>query len=167
MTTTPSSPKKSTRKTITYRSYSSKPEALLRYFEEENVALQAAQALTRNLHATRHLWDRARKKWIVVPDGPTQVTAAQALLAHSIGEPVKRQEVLTGPTPEEAPAPEELRATIEKKIAGFVTQDSVTLPQLLPARKALPEAVVTQKPWTPEEWVAHAKRVHGITEDPY
>ena len=170
MKTNKTSPDKSTSKTTTtttHRSSPSKPAALARYLEEENIALQAVQALARNLTATRHLWDTKKKEWIGVPNGPTQVAAARALLAYTIGEPVKRQEILTGPTPEEAPAPEELKATIEKKIAGFVTQDSVTLPQLLAARKALPGSVVTEKPWTPEEWVAHARRVHGITEDPY
>ena len=169
MTTNKTSSDKSTSKTTTTTTHRSspKPAALARYLEEENIALQAIQALTRNLTVTRHLWDKQKKQWIDVPDGPTQVAAARTLLAYTIGEPVKRQEILTGPTPEEAPAPEEVKATIEKKIAGFVTQDSVTLPQLLAARKALPGSVVTEKPWTPEEWVAHARRVHGITEDPY
>ena len=165
MTPNKTSSDKSTNKTTTHRS-SPKPAALARYLEEENIALQAVQALARNLTATRHLWDTKKKEWIGVPDGPTQVAAARTLLAYTIGEPVKRQEILTGPTPEEAPVPEELKATIEKKIAGFVTQDSVTLPQLLAARKALPGSVVTEKPWTPEEWVAHARRVHGIEADP-
>ena len=169
MKTNKTSPDKSTSKTTTtttHRSSPSKPAALVRYLEEENVAIQAIQALTRNLTVTRHLWDKQKKEWIEVPDGPTQVAAARTLLAYTIGEPVKRQEILTGLTPAEAPAPEELKATIEKKIAGFVTQDSVTLPELLAARKALPGSVVTEKPWTPEEWVAHAKRVHGIEADP-
>ena len=170
MKTNKTSPDKSTSKTTTtttHRSSPSKPAALVRYLEEENVAIQAIQALTRNLTVTRHLWDKQKKEWIEVPDGPTQVAAARTLLAYTIGEPVKRQEILTGPTPDEAPAPEELKATIEKKIAGFVTQDSVTLPQLLAARRALPGSVVTEKPWTDEDWVAHARRVHGITENPY
>ena len=170
MTTNKTSSDKSTSKTTTTtttrRSSPSKPAALARYLEEENVALQAIQALTRNLTATRHLWDTKKQEWNEVPDGPTQVAAARTLLAYTIGEPVKRQEILTGPVPEETPAPEEVKATIEKKIAGFVGQDSVTLPQLLAARKALPGSVVTEKPWTPEEWVAHAKRVHGIEADP-
>jgi len=169
MTTNKTSSDKSTSKTTTTTTSRSspKPAALACYLEEENIALQAIQALTRNLTVTRHLWDKQKKEWIEVPDGPTQVAAARTLLAYTIGEPVKRREILTGPTPEEAPAPEELKATIEKKIAGFVTQDSVTLPQLLAARKALPGSVVTGKPWTDEDWVAHARRVHGITENPY
>jgi len=168
MTTNKTSSDKSTSKTTTTTTHRSspKPAALARYLEEENIALQAIQALTRNLTVTRHLWDKQKKQWIDVPDGPTQVAAARTLLAYTIGEPVKRQEILTGPTPEEAPAPEEVKATIEKKIAGFVTQDSVTLPQLLAARKALPGSVVTGKPWTDEDWVAHARRVHGIEADP-
>ena len=161
------SDKSTSKTTTTHRSSPSRLAALARYLEEENIALQAIQALTRNLTATRHLWDTKKQKWNEVPDGPTQVAAARTLLAYTIGEPVKRQEILTGPVPEETPAPEEVKATIEKKIAGFVGQDSVTLPQLLAARKALPGSVVTEKPWTPEEWVAHAKRVHGIEADPY
>ena len=164
--TSPDKSTSMTTTTTTHRSSPSKPAALARYLEEENIALQAVQALARNLTATRHLWDTKKQEWNEVPDGPTQVSAARTLLAYTIGEPVKRQEILTGPVPEETPAPEKVKATIEKKIAGFVTQDSVTLPQLLAARKALPGSVVTEKPWTPEEWVAHAKRVHGIEADP-
>ena len=65
MKTNKTSPDKSTSKTTTtttHRSSPSKPAALVRYLEEENVAIQAIQALTRNLTVTRHLWDKQKKR---------------------------------------------------------------------------------------------------------
>lgn len=99
------------------------------------------------------------------PDFHVRAKASELLLAYSVGEPVKRQQILSGKMPKTPPSREELRQTLEQKIATIVLSDAVTLPELLAARKTLIELEGKERlsPLSEEEAVAMARRIHGIT----
>lgn len=56
----------------------------------------AASRLEETLNATKQQFDPAAKQWIEVEDYPTRLRAIELTFAHTIGLPVKRQEIITG-----------------------------------------------------------------------
>ena len=126
--------------------------------EEKGSVAAALDALHRNLTALRSRYDAAKGEWIVEDDGPTQVASAKALLAWGIGEPVKRQQILSGKIPTTPPTAEALRETIRSKLAARIDQPDVSVAELVAARKALEE----QEAETPKAKKTEAEREEEV-----
>ena len=132
--------------------------------EEKGSVAAALDALHRNLTALRSRYDAAKGEWIVEDDGPTQVASAKALLAWGIGEPVKRQQILSGKIPTTPPTAEALRETIRAKLAARIDMPDVSVAELVAARKALEEqeAEAPPKKLTEAEKEARTREILGI-----
>ena len=140
------------------------PATFARLMEEKGSVAAALDALHRNLTALRSRYDAAKGEWIVEDDGPTQVASAKALLAWGIGEPVKRQQILSGKIPTTPPTAAELRETIRAKLAARIDQPDVSVAELVAARKALEEheAEAPPKKLTEAEREAEIKNILGV-----
>ena len=101
---------------------------------------KAVSRLIANLDAKSCYFDRASGEMVTVDDGATQVKAAMGLLAYAVGEPLKRQQILTGQMPATPPTREEMRTAIDRKLAAQVSRDDVTVSELVAAGKALAES---------------------------
>jgi len=132
--------------------------------DEKDVVPQSIAALIEGLQACRTY---------PTPDGPctepdhaTRIKAAQALLAYAVGEPVKRQQILSAALPVTPPSQAELTETIDRKIAALLGEKAVTLQSLVAARKAMSGASAKEsagrEKLTEEEIVAKAREIHGI-----
>jgi hypothetical protein len=125
---------------------------------------KALDALHRNLDAKRSHFDTASGTWIEENDSAAQVASAKALLSWGIGEPVKRQQILSGKIPTTPPTPAELRETITAKIAAQLERPDVSVAELVAARKALAEqeADAPAPKLTEAEREAEVRRILGI-----
>ena len=134
------------------------PATFARLMAEKGSVEKALDALHANLSAKRSRYDAAKGEWIVEDDGPTQVASAKALLAWGIGEPVKRQQILSGKIPTTPPTAAELRETIRAKLAARIDQPDVSVAELVAARKALEE----QEAETPKAKKTEAEREEEV-----
>lgn len=101
------------------------------------------------------------------PDFATRLKTQQVILSYRVGEPVKRQQILTGKMPEHDVDVTELRQTIAKKLAARVNSPDVTVAELVAAGKSLAEAD-KDAPLTPmseAEAVTEARRIHGMATE--
>lgn len=140
---------------------------LARILEENGAVEKSVKTLTEMLDATMEFWSKKDECMVLEVDGATRVKAAQILLAYSVGDPVKRQQILSGKLPVEPVDRTALRETIDKKIAAMVNRPDVTLQELLQACKALAESDKDSpmSPMTEAELVKKAREIHG-TADP-
>ena len=140
------------------------PATFARLMEEKGSVSAALDALHRNLTALRSRYDAAKGEWIVEDDGPTQVASAKALLSWGIGEPVKRQQILSGKIPDAPLNREQLRDAIDRRIAAKLEQPDLSATELLSLKKALVEVEASEPltPLTEEQAVAAARRIHGM-----
>jgi len=140
------------------------PATFARLMAEKGSVEKALDALHANLSAKRSRYDAAKGEWIVEDDGPTQVASAKALLAWGIGEPVKRQQILSGKIPTTPPTADALRDTITAKLAARIEMPDVSVAELVAARKALAEqeADAPAPKLTPAEQDEEIKAILGI-----
>ena len=140
------------------------PATFARLMAEKGSVEKALDCLHRNLDAKKSHFDTASGTWIEEDDAAAQVASAKALLSWGIGEPVKRQQILSGKIPTRPPTPAELRETINAKIAAQLERPDVSVAELVAARKALAEQEADAPPakMTPAEHDAHIAQILGI-----
>jgi len=115
------------------------PASFARLMEEKGSVGKALDCLHRNLDAKRSHFDAGKNEWVLEDDAPSQVASAKALLSWGIGEPVKRQQILSGKIPTTPPTAQTLRDTIYAKLAARIEMPDVSVAELVAARKALAE----------------------------
>ena len=159
--TTPPSPSPATQGPPDEPSKTDVVEAHLR--ETKGVA-RAIDTLLECLGATRTHWDTQKKEWVSEPDTKARLAAAQLLLSYGVGNPVKRQEIVTTQAPQAAPEPSALIESIDRKIAELLNRKDLTLPQLVAAKKQVEQSRKKAKatPMTEEEYTNRARRIHGL-----
>jgi len=143
-------------------------EKLAQILEDNDAVTKAVQTLLEMLNSTVEHWSKADEMMVLEVDGQTRTKAAQTLLAYAVGDPVKRQQILSGKLPSEAVDRALLMENIDKKIAAMVNRPDVTVSELLQAKKSLVEAEkdAPLKKLSEAELVAEAKRIHGMAEPP-
>jgi hypothetical protein len=141
------------------------PAIFARLMQERGSVGKALDCLHRNLDAKRSHYDSATGQWVQEDDAASQVSSAKALLSYAVGEPIKRQQILSGKMPTTPPTPAELRETINAKIAAQIERPDVSVAELVAARKALAEqeADAPKPRLSEEEKEAEVRRVLGIT----
>ena len=115
-------------------------ESLCNLLRRHGAVGKAVARLLANLDAKSCYFDRASGEMVRVDDGATQVKAALGLLAYAVGEPLKRQQILTGQMPTTPPTREEMRAAIDRKLVAQISRDDVTVNELVAAGKSLAES---------------------------
>lgn len=140
---------------------------LAKLLEDGKAVEKAVATLIELLKSTIWHYDASLKEWELEVDGGTRVKAAQLLLAYSVGEPVKRQQILTGTIPDKPVDGNELRETINRKIAARVNAPDVTVAELVAAGKSLAEAEkdAPMTPLTEAEATEEARRIHGMAHE--
>jgi hypothetical protein len=137
-------------------------EQLQKLLDDKDAVVMAVDTLFDCLNATRSFQQNGEK--VTVPDHATRQKAASLLLAHGIGLPIERAQILTGTIPTKPMERAKFRALIERKLAALVNRPDVTVDELLAAREALvdPEGKERMSPMTEEQAIAEARRIHGL-----
>ena len=140
------------------------PATFARLMAEKGSVSKALDCLHRNLDAKRSHFDTASGTWIEENDSAAQVASAKALLSWGIGEPVKRQQILSGKIPTTPPTADALRDTITAKLAARIEMPDVSVAELVAARKALAEqeADAPAPKLTEQERENEVRRILGI-----
>jgi hypothetical protein len=143
------------------------PDDLAKLLNEHNAMQLAVETLIDMLGATVEVFDKAQKMFVVEVDGATRTKAAQLLLAYSVGEPVKRQQILSGKLPQGPVTKEGMREIIDRKLWERLNRPDVTTAELVAAQRSIveDEKKVGQTPLTEEQAVAEARRIHGMIHD--
>ena len=142
----------------------SKTDVVEAHLRETKGVSRAIDTLLECLGATRNRWDTQKKEWVSEPDTKARLAAAQLLLSYGVGNPVKRQEIVTTQATSEAPEPSVLIEAIDRKIAELLNRRDLTLPQLVAAKKQVEQSRKKKEntPMTEEEWTNRARRIHGL-----
>ena len=142
----------------------SKTDVVEAHLRETKGVARAIDTLLECLGATRNRWDTQKKEWVSEPDTKNRLAAAQLLLSYGVGNPVKRQEIVTTQSPPRAPEPSALIEAIDRKIAELLNRKDLTLPQLVAAKKQVEQSRKKKEntPMTEEEWTNRARRIHGL-----
>ena len=142
----------------------SKTDVVEAHLRETKGVSRAIDTLLECLGATRTRWDTHKKEWVSEPDTKARLAAAQLLLSYGVGNPVKRQEIVTTQAPQAAPEPSALIEAIDRKMAALLNRNDLTLPQLVAAKKLVEQSRKKAKatPMTEEEYTNRARRIHGL-----
>ena len=142
----------------------SNTDVVAEHLRETKGVSRAIDTLLECLGATRTRWDTHKKEWVSEPDTKARLAAAQLLLSYGVGNPVKRQEIVTTQAPQAAPEPSALIEAIDRKIAELLNRKDLTLPQLVAAKKQVEQSRKKAKatPMTEEEYTNRARRIHGL-----
>jgi len=142
----------------------SKTDVVEAHLRETKGVARAIDTLLECLGATRNRWDTQKKEWVSEPDTKARLAAAQLLLSYGVGNPVKRQEIVTTQSPPRAPEPSALIEAIDRKIAELLNRKDLTLPQLVAAKKQVEQSRKKKEntPMTEEEYTDRARRIHGL-----
>jgi hypothetical protein len=140
------------------------PASFARLLAKSGSVEKAVKCLHRNLNAKRSYFDTASGSWIEQDDAPAQVASAKTLLSYAVGEPIKRQQILSGKMPDAPPNRAQLMDTIDRRIAGLLDRPDLSVAELLAARKALAEAEASEPlpALSEEEAVNRARKIHGL-----
>ena len=142
----------------------SNTDVVAEHLRETQGVSRAIDTLLECLGATRSRWDAQKKEWVSEPDTKARLAAAQLLLSYGVGNPVKRQEIVTTQATPEAPEPSALIEAIDRKMAALLNRNDLTLPQLVAAKKQVEQSRKKAKatPMTEEEYTDRARRIHGL-----
>jgi len=142
----------------------SKTDVVEAHLRETKGVSRAIDTLLECLGATRTRWDTQKKEWVSEPDTKARLAAAQLLLSYGVGNPVKRQEIVTTQAPPQAPEPSALIEAIDRKMAALLNRNDLTLPQLVAAKKQVEQSRKKKEniPMTEEEYTNRARRIHGL-----
>ena len=142
----------------------SNTDVVAEHLRETKGVSRAIDTLLECLGATRTRWDTQKKEWVSEPDTKNRLAAAQLLLSYGVGNPVKRQEIITTQSPPQAPEPSALIEAIDRKMAELLNRKDLTLPQLVAAKKQVEQSRKKAKatPMTEEEYTDRARRIHGL-----
>ena len=142
----------------------SNTDVVAEHLRETQGVSRAIDTLLECLGATRSRWDAQKKEWVSEPDTKARLAAAQLLLSYGVGNPVKRQEIVTPQATPEAPEPSALIEAIDRKMAALLNRNDLTLPQLVAAKKLVEQSRKKKEnvPMTEEEWTNRARRIHGL-----
>ena len=142
----------------------SNTDVVAEHLRETQGVSRAIDTLLECLGATRSRWDAQKKEWVSEPDTKARLAAAQLLLSYGVGNPVKRQEIVTTQATPEAPEPSALIEAIDRKMAALLNRNDLTLPQLVAAKKQVEQSRKKAKatPMTEEEYTNRARRIHGL-----
>jgi len=142
----------------------SKTDVVEAHLHETKGVARAIDTLLECLGATRNRWDAQKKEWVSEPDTKARLSAAQLLLSYGVGNPVKRQEIVTTQATPAAPEPSALIEAIDRKMAALLNRNDLTLPQLVAAKKLVEQSRKKAKatPMTEEEYTNRARRIHGL-----
>jgi len=113
---------------------SSKIDVVEAHLRETKGVSRAIDTLLECLGATRNRWDTQKKEWVSEPDTKARLAAAQFLLSYGVGNPVKRQEIVTTQATPQAPEPSALIEAIDRKMAALLNRNDLTLPPLVAAK---------------------------------
>lgn len=139
------------------------PDALAKKLADMDAMPKAVETLIELLDATVEHWSKAEERMVLEVDGQTRTKSAAILLAYTVGEPVKRQQILTGVISNESVDRTWLKETIDKKLASLVTRDDVTVSELIQAKKAMDESEKDEpSKLTPAERESEIARILGI-----
>ena len=143
----------------------SNTDVVAEHLRETKGVSRAIDTLLECLGATRTRWDTHKKEWVSEPDTKARLAAAQLLLSYGVGNPVKRQEIITTQSPPQAPEPSALIEAIDRKMAELLNRKDLTLPQLVAAKKQVEQSRKKKEntPMTEEEWTNRARRIHGLS----
>ena len=143
---------------------SSKIDVVEAHLRETKGVSRAIDTLLECLGATRNRWDTQKKEWVSEPDTKARLAAAQFLLSYGVGNPVKRQEIVTTQATPQAPEPSALIEAIDRKMAALLNRNDLTLPQLVAAKKQVEQSRKKKEniPMTEEEYTNRARRIHGL-----
>jgi len=128
---------------------------------EAEVDSRPLEVLVACLDATCETWDPSARQWVTESDGPTQVAAANTILARTVGLPPKRPCIVTEV---EGWEPDLLHEADYLEMVDLAAASGVTLTQLAAAKKAmlLTLGENPQPPVSEIELVAWARRMHGL-----
>jgi len=142
----------------------SNTDVVAEHLRETQGVSRAIDTLLECLGATRSRWDAQKKEWVSEPDTKARLAAAQLLLSYGVGNPVKRQEIVTTQATPEAPEPSALIEAIDRKMAALLNRNDLTLPQLVAAKKQVEQSRKKAKatPMTEEEYTNRTRRIHGL-----
>lgn len=140
---------------------------IMKLLAEHNAVPLAVECLVKLLNSTVEHYDPGKEMIVLEVDGPTRVKAAQILLGYGIGEPVKRQQILTGKMPEGPVSKEQMKDVVDRKLWERINRPDVTTAELVAARRSLAEAekadATNAGPLTEEQALTEARRIHGMS----